>query len=400
MKKKDCCGCTACVSVCPKPSISMKADGEGCLYSEVDLVHCVQCGLCEKVCPILNLNVERKPKIIYAAKNNDLKIREESSSGGIFTLLAESVIKRGGVVFGAFFDSCWNVVLGYAETKEDLRSFRGAKYVQAHVGEAYHQTLQFLKAGRLVLFAGTPCQIAGLKHFLCKDYENLLTVDFICHGVPSPAIWQKYLTERIVRESNNINSVVSKKKCPYLGKGAQIEKITFRDKRTGWKKYSCGLIFSVNTEHDKKKTVSLFETYQDNAFMKAFLQDLSLRPSCYACPAKGGRSNSDLTIADFWGVEHIMPDFDDDKGISLVMSWNEQGNDLFFSLGAECRQVEYNDVLNYNSCLVRSVVIPIYRKYFFHMYQKHGFHVALNKIHSRRWIDRIMRRLYIHLYGS
>lgn len=185
-----------------------------------------------------------------------------------------------------------------------------------------------------------------------------------------------------------------------FGKGAQIENITFRDKRTGWKKYSCGLTFSVNAEHDKKETVLLFEAYQDSAFMKAFLQDLSLRPSCYACSAKGGRSDSDLTIADFWGVEHIMPGFDDDKGISLVMSWNKRGDDLFFSLDAECRKVEYNDVLRYNSCLVRSVPVPVYRKYFFHEYQKHGFHAALNKIHSKRWIDRIIRRLYRCFYGS
>lgn len=186
--KKDCCGCSACVQKCPKQCISLKEDNEGFLYPEVDKSMCINCGLCEKVCPVLHQGESRKPLKVYAAKNQDEEIRRQSSSGGIFTLLAEKTIQDGGVVFGARFDEHWEVKHDYTETIEGLAAFRGSKYVQSRMEDNYRKAEMFLKQGRKVLFSGTPCQVAGLKRFLRKYYGNLLTIDMVCHGVPSPLV--------------------------------------------------------------------------------------------------------------------------------------------------------------------------------------------------------------------
>ena len=195
LNKKDCCGCSACVQKCPKQCISLKEDNEGFLYPQVNQQECISCGICKKVCPIINPNEKRTPLQIYAAINKNEEIRRQSSSGGIFTLLSEEILKEGGVVFGARFDENWEVKHDYTENVKGLVNFRGSKYVQSRIEDNYKKVETFLKQGRKVLFSGTPCQIAGLKRFLSKEYDNLLTVDFICHGVPSPKVWRLYLYE-------------------------------------------------------------------------------------------------------------------------------------------------------------------------------------------------------------
>lgn len=322
-EKKNCCGCNACVQVCPKQCISMKEDREGFLYPEVDKDICVDCHLCEKVCPVLNQGKERKPLKVYAAKNKDEEIRRQSSSGGIFTLLAEQVIDEGGVVFGARFNENWEVVHSYTETKEGLAAFRGSKYVQSRIGDNYKKAEEFLKSGRKVLFSGTPCQIAGLNLYLRKEYENLLTVDFICHGVPSPGVWREYLKEEIARQCDGKNSVLSH---PIEKEKIRVKGISFRDKKLGWKKYSFVLTLSVPDGHGVENTVLPSEPLNKNLFLRGFLADLYLRPSCYACPAKCLKSGSDVTIGDFWGIEKVMPEMDDDKGVSVVMMNRDRFN--------------------------------------------------------------------------
>lgn len=239
--KKNCCGCNACVQHCPKSCITMQEDEEGFLYPIVDQEVCIDCGLCEKVCPVLNQGEERKPLQVYAANNTNEEIRMQSSSGGVFTLLAETIIQEGGVVFGARFNDDWEVIHDYTETQEGLATFRGSKYVQSRIGDSYCQAEQFLKKGRKVLFSGTPCQIAGLNLFLRKEYNNLLTVDFICHGVPSPGVWKSYLEELIALQGNRKNSVLSHSKPIILNSIRDISRIEFRNKRLGWKKYSFAL---------------------------------------------------------------------------------------------------------------------------------------------------------------
>ena len=232
--KKDCCGCQACVTVCTKHCIAMQADNEGFLYPIVDKSACTNCGLCEKVCPVINQSEPHKPLKVYAAKNKNEDIRRQSSSGGIFTLLAEKVINEGGVVFGARFNENWNVVHSWTDTKEGIAALRGSKYVQSTIGNTYNEAREFLKQGRKVLFSGTPCQIAGLKKFLRKEYNNLLTVDVVCHGVPSPLVWRKYLEE--VRENIRAEREAGKNTVSFsLNDLPVITGISFRDKTHGWK---------------------------------------------------------------------------------------------------------------------------------------------------------------------
>lgn len=303
---KDCCGCNACAQRCPKHCINLQEDHEGFLYPKVDINLCIECGLCEKVCPVINQSIKKEPLQVFAAINPDEKVRMESSSGGIFTLLAEKVIQENGVVFGARFDENWEVKHDYAETIEGLAAFRGSKYVQSRVEDNYLKAERFLKKGRKVLFSGTPCQIAGLKKFLRKEYDNLLTVDFICHGVPSPKVWRMYLDEIC---KNYINQG-DRKSC--------IKAINFRNKSLGWKKFSFFFKLNPTFIRQKNKPIEHLELFYKNSFMKGFLNDLILRPSCYHCPSKSGKSESDITIADFWGIESLSPNMDDDKGTSLV----------------------------------------------------------------------------------
>lgn len=245
--KEQCCGCAACVQKCPKHCISFEEDKEGFYYPVVNEELCVDCGLCEKVCPVTNARSPKNmPQMVYAYKNENVDIRYRSSSGGFFTTLAETIIDDGGVVFGARFDNNWRVVHGFTETKEGLKYFRGSKYVQSFIGNSFKQVEKFLKLGKTVLFSGTPCQISALYLFLRKDYENLYTMDFVCHGVPSPGIFKWYLQERIneVAQKGDKNSVSFStitsipKGDILIPNGIEIKDIRFRDKCTGWKKYS------------------------------------------------------------------------------------------------------------------------------------------------------------------
>lgn len=333
--KSQCCGCTACMNVCPKQCISMQEDREGFLYPVVDSSLCIDCNLCQKVCPMLHTKEAREPLNVYAAKNKNEQVRLASSSGGIFTLLAEAVIDKGELVFGARFNADWEVVHDYTETKDGLAVFRGSKYVQSRMGNCYHNVRSFLQQGRRVMFTGTPCQIAGLKNYLRQDDDNLLTVDVVCHGVPSPKVWRMYLDE-ITRKGGK-NTVLSH---PIM-LNREIHSIDFRSKSSGWKKYSFALTLSEAQADGKKNTVLLSSVFMENPFMRAFLSNLSLRPSCYACPVKAGKSGSDITIADFWGIEEVLPELDDDKGVSLVLSYTEKGQLVLDNLSCECTAVDY-----------------------------------------------------------
>ena len=262
--KQDCCGCSACAQRCPKQCISMTEDDEGFLYPQVDSSKCVDCHLCEKVCPVINQDEARIPLNVYAANNPDDNIRKESSSGGVFTMLAENTIEQGGVVFGACWDKEWNVKHDYVDKISDLQKFRSSKYLQSVIDDNYLKAEQFLKTGRKVMFSGTPCQVAGLKLFLRKEYENLLTLEIACHGVPSPKVWHNYLTELID-----------------LNKISIIKSINFRDKKYGWNSYH----FSATYINKNGKTVNMSMPHGDNSFYRGFLNHLYVRPSCYQCPA-------------------------------------------------------------------------------------------------------------------
>lgn len=293
---------------------------------------------------MINRTDEHKPLNVYAAKNKDGKIRYSSSSGGIFTELAYMTIDKGGVVFGASFNEYWEVAHTYSETREGIAAFRGSKYVQSIIGETYKQAEIFLKQGREVLFSGTPCQIAGLKRYLRKEYDNLVTIDLICHGAPSPGVLRWYIAEEITKASvkKGIFTFESIPQVPKPGTLAQqagynIEEISFRDKRRGWKKYSFTL--RLNSANGKKVCIS--HLLDRDCYLRGFFKDLYLRPSCHECPSKAGKSGSDITLADFWGYFLIDKGYDDDKGISAVVINSEKGKNIFQSIDADKREAPY-----------------------------------------------------------
>lgn len=362
--KKDCCGCQACATICAKHCITMQADEEGFLYPMVDKDTCTDCGLCMKVCPVINQSEPRKPLKVYAAKNKNEEIRRQSSSGGIFTLLAEKVIAEGGVVFGARFDENWDVIHSKTDTLEGIAAFRGSKYVQSTIGDTYREAREFLKKGRKVLFSGTPCQIAGLRKYLRKDYDNLLTVDVMCHGVPSPKIWREYLCSL---QLSNIGA------------------ISHKDKSTGWRRYSISV-------KDTDGKVIYTEIASENKYLSAFVKNYILRPSCFSCPAKEGKSLSDITLADYWGIEHLLPHLDDNKGTSFICSNTQKGGMIVDNLNLILATTDYHKSLPYNSCIVQSTNEPLDREIFWQNYIKKGIK-ALPKVKKTNLLKRIVKRL-------
>ena len=358
-------GCGACVQRCPKDCIALREDAEGFLYPEADASRCIGCGLCEKVCPVLHRGEARQPLMAYAGVNGDEEVRRSSSSGGVFTALALETIGRGGVVFGAKFDERWEVVHGWTERAEGLGAFRGSKYVQSRTGESYKDVESFLRQGREVLFSGTPCQVAGLRRYLRREYAGLLTVDFICHGVPSPGVWRSYLKEEVARQCDGKNTVSP---VPISGRDALVEGVSFRNKARGWKKYSFSLSLSLPGGQGRKNSVFLCELLTRNAYLRGFLADLYLRPSCHACPAKGLRSGSDVTVADYWGVGSVHPELDDDGGVSVVLVNTARGRELVGGLkNVRLVETRYADVLRFNPALERSARVPKGRDRFFAM---------------------------------
>ena len=328
-EKYMCDGCHACYSVCPKDAISMEIDDEGFWYPKVDNTKCVDCNKCEKVCPILNKKEAKSLKKAYACYNLDEDIRVKSSSGGTFTILAAEVIKDNGVVFGAKFDEDFNVVHDYVEDIDGLSKFRGSKYVQSNIGDSFRQAKKFLDSGRKVLFSGTPCQIGGLKSYLNKDYENLVTVDLICHGVPSPMIWQRYINE--------------------LGDGKKLSAMTFRDKSKGWNSGVLKYRFEDGSE--------ITEEYGESLYIKGFIKNCFLRPSCYKCNFKTLDRISDFTLGDFWGVEELIPEIDKKSGVSLIMIHTKKAQDLFNDANKNIyyEEVDVNKSIVFNTCAIESV---------------------------------------------
>ena len=282
----------------------MKEDKEGFLQPKIDTKYCIKCHKCEKICPVINPEKNNEGETrAYAAINLDEGIRAKSSSGGVFFALAKWVIEQGGVVFVARFNNQWEVVHDYAETIEGVYPFMGSKYIQSRIGDTYKQAKAFLDAGRWVLFSGTPCQLGGLRAFLGKCFARLIQVDIICYGVPSPGVWRSYLNERIHSSFD------------------EIRQISFRDKRDGWKHSRFVISFVKNGKEEV-----------DGPFMKGFSYKVYLRESCYECPFRFYHRNSDLTIADYWGVDKHCLEMFDDRGTSLVFSHSEKGENVLTAI--------------------------------------------------------------------
>lgn len=387
-RKIDCVGCNACVQRCPMQCITMQEDSEGFLYPSINQSLCIDCGICERTCPVINLNKERIPLQIYATKNTNEKTRYKSSSGGIFTLLAEKTIYEEGVVFGARFDENWEVKHDYTETIDGLAAFRGSKYLQSRIENTYQEVKYFLKQKRKVLYTGTPCQIAGLKRYLNKEYDNLLTVDFVCHGVPSPKVWRLYLDE-ITGYKNIKTKKPTLTHLPTVRK--KIIEIKFRDKIKGWKKFS--LTLTISDEIKKNKIISISETLEKNIFLRGFLNNLFLRPSCYACPCKCLKSGSDITIGDYWGIENVLPEFRDDKGCSLAMINTQKGDLYYKSISSFSINTSYQTACFSNPSIETSVYCPSNRELFFETLNHRSITTSICKYTRIKIIRKIKNKI-------
>ncbi|MGI6668380.1 MAG: Coenzyme F420 hydrogenase/dehydrogenase, beta subunit C-terminal domain [Acetivibrionales bacterium] len=353
-----CTGCAACSQVCPQGAIAMTANSEGFLYPRINEDICSDCGLCIRTCPV-NKALETGSEgdtvtgagaghkqdagsRFYACCSVDEAIRTASSSGGVFSHLAKSVLSEGGVVFGAGFDEKFKVRHACIEDVKKLDSLRRSKYVQSEIGDSFRQARGFLDEGRKVLFCGTPCQIAGLRAFLGREYGGLLACDLACHGVPSPKVWDMYL--EYLRDKYK----------------SEIKAVSFRDKSTGWNNSSMRIDFKNGSKY--------MDSVKREIFFIGFGKSIFNRRSCFNCLFRINNTKADITLADFWGIDKISPgEFTDNRGVSLVITHTPAGEEAFLRIKDDVRAEEkaYNAAVKYNPRLVSSVPEPPARKSFF-----------------------------------
>ncbi len=361
-----CSGCGACVFVCPHQCIEMKPDTEGFYQPTIDQKKCIECGLCVNKCPVINKIELNKETLGYACVAKDGEIRENSSSGGVFSVLAEKILLDGGIVYGASYIDDYKAVRHIRVTNsDDLKKLRGSKYVQSSIISVIPMIKRDLQEKKKVLFSGTPCQIAGL--ICCVGmHDNLITLDIICHGVPSEIVWKKYVEE------------ISPETPQY---------VSMRDKTSGWQSFSMKIVF-------RRKTYK--KDLKSDLYLKGFLQNIYLRKSCYQCAFKTKERCSDLTLADFWGCQLI--EFGDcSKGVSLVGVHSEKGINLFESpLGKiQAVPVAWREMIKANSAALHSVEMPECRKNFFKDFEDtHSFRKSLKKcLKNEPLIDRVKYRI-------
>lgn len=365
--KTACCGCSACAQVCPVRCITMEADEEGFLYPHVNRESCVGCGACERVCPILNAlsAIDQQPAYAephaYGGWHRDKAVRNDSSSGGAFTLFANYVLEHGGIVFGASLDEDLVVRHLAVERLDDLAQLRGSKYVQSVIGAAYAQVKESLEQGRTVLFIGTPCQAAGLSCYLGgKHYDHLYIIDFICHGVPSPGVFCDYMKHLEERHEERIVS------------------FQFRMRDGAWNPTDLQLGQGTCAVTESGKEIRHSPGFMDS-YMTGFSDDLFLRPSCHECAFKTlPKAYSDLTIGDYWGVQKLDRELYDGRGTSLILTNSPKGESLFETVKKDFlyKSVDFRSAIQRNPSLLKSSVRTDRRDAFFGTYRKDGFAVA------------------------
>ncbi len=347
-----CTGCDACRSGCPTGAISMERDKEGFLYPRVDPERCVHCGKCTAICPVLNQREQRQLPAVFAAWNKDAVIRKDSTSGGVFTVLAEDILESGGVVFGAALDAKQHLRHIACFKKKDLWHLRGAKYVQSDLGNTYAEVKELLES-RPVLFSGTPCQVDGLYRFLGERPENLTTCDLVCHGVPSPGVWE------------DLVALIEGKKRK------QLQNVRFRNKVTGWKDSHLTLLYLDGSVD----SAPLFNT----EFGRAFGRALFLRPSCYQCPYTSINRVGDFTLGDFWGLRPDELPEQQELGVSLLMVNTAHASHMFDRLPLARMPFPPERAIAGNPRLASPIARPAERSAFFAAYQLEPFEQVRKK---------------------
>ncbi|NJE43786.1 Coenzyme F420 hydrogenase/dehydrogenase, beta subunit C-terminal domain [Massilimicrobiota sp. SW1139] len=317
----NCTGCGACKLSCPTKCIEMIPDDEGFLIPKINKVKCIDCNICERVCPEINTLENKNKGKVYAFYNKDSEMREKSSSGGFFYSIAEYVISQNGIVCGAIFDSQMKVIHACSNSIDDVKKMMKSKYVQSDTRETFKEIKKYLEINYIVLFCGTPCQVGGLKKYLKKDYTNLITIQLICHGVPSPLLFEKYKEYLIKRFSLK-----------------KISEFSFRDNNK--------FIMSISDGEKRKK-------WQGNTdrYLRPFIKGKNYRMCCYSCKYSQNHI-SDFTIGDFWGLEHYYENFCDGKGISFVMINSNKGKEIFYELNSETIEATYNLASKHNKNLL------------------------------------------------
>ena len=372
---KECCGCFACFNICPTNAITMEENQEGFKEPIIDESKCTKCGMCYNTCPILNSknNNNLRPEV-YACMADD-NIRIKSTSGGIFTLLAYEFLKLGGYVSGAVFFDDYSVHHIVSNKIEDIEKMRKSKYVQSNIDFCYKEIKQLLNNNNLVLFSGTPCQVAGLKSYLKKDYEKLYCLDLVCHGVPSPKVFRKYIKEEVLAENNEI----------WLN-------TDFRDKANGWGRgiVTMSTKTNLNTKYSGKEDI----------FRQLFSKTLSMRNTCGSCKFAKIPRQGDITIGDYWGVKKR---YDDKKGTSVCIINNDKGNYLLKLLKKKSKLIKettFEQAVKYNPNIIRSTHIKNIRQTFFKNLDTMSLRENLEKINSNKCDCMIINFWYASNYGA
>ncbi len=370
----DCCGCEACANICSKGCIVMRPDKQGFLRPYFDNELCTHCNLCRKVCPITKERAQTISPQIFACKNLNDTIRAQSTSGGVFSSLAEYIITKGGIIYGATYNTTFEVEHTRIYTIEDLAGLRGSKYAQSHIGECFKMVKKDLQNGELVLFSGTPCQIAGLQSYLGKNYDKLYCIEVVCHGVPSPLIFRHYLN--------------------YLEKkyNARITSFCFRDKKDSWQRYS------LSAQFDNGYTMR--QLGATNSYQRGFIADLYTRPSCENCHFKSFLSGADLTLGDFWGSSILGNEYNDDRGISLVCINNHKGHELFNNIknnNIDVRPSTLEEATRFNPCIIRSTTIHSKSTLFWDRYKNSDFDSLINNLLKTSKKKRLLTKFHSYL---
>ncbi len=355
--KSNCCGCGACESICPKQCLALHKDEFGFYYPKIEKDACIDCGACEKVCPIINMPSKNESENrMFACSSHDIDSKKRSSSGGVFYLLASYILSNNGVVFGVkLSNDCRYSLFTCIKSRDSLLPVLGSKYVQTRTEKIYKKVKQELVGGYPVLFSGTPCHVAALINYLNNKYDNLYLVDLSCHGVPSEKAWNRYLD------------------CREKKAEAKVISASFRSKESGWRDFSVSTDFSNGVHHA--------EVFTKDSYGKAFTHRLLFRPSCEHCKFKGLNRCSDITLADFWGIDEITNDFSDDKGTSLVITHSNKGAELIDCIKQSVKllPVSQEQGTRRNPYLYRSVIPHSSKNKFFELLDKEDFDLLVDK---------------------